>query len=361
MSRPGPRNTMPPETSNKPKTRLKHAGKPRRTPASPTRLDQVAAAAGVSTATVSRYFNSPEMLTDATARRVRNAVNESGYVPNLLAGGLASNRSKLIAAAIPEIAHSIFSSTIQALTDSLAEQGYNVILGLTGARDEHVRPQLQSLIGMRPDGIILNGTRLDAAARKQLRATGIATIETWDLPSDPIDLVVGFSHQAVGVAVAQRALALKRRAGLVLSATGVRALARRYSFARTLLEAGASEPAVVTCEGPTSYGWARRAMASHLDSGRHTDFVFCSSDWGAHGVLDELSHRNIKVPQDVAVVGFGDLDFAAEVTPALTTVKIDGAVIGRHAARFLMLRARGQKIDEPIVDIGFSLMTRDSG
>lgn len=235
------------------------------------------------------------------------------------------------------------------------------MLGLTGVNDEHVQRQLQSIIGRRPDGIILTGTVLDAAARRQLRATGIPTIETWDLPEDPIDLVVGFSHQAVGVAVARRALLLGRRHALVVSATGVRALARRYSFARTMLEGGAPEPAVSTFAGPTTYGRARRAVAAHLQSGQQTDLILCSSDWGAHGVLDELRQRGVRVPEDIAVIGFGDLDFAAELNPSLTTVKIDGAVIGKHAARFLMLRARGARIDEPIVNIGFSLVERQSG
>lgn len=324
-------------------------------------LHEVAAAAGVSSATVSRFFNAPELLSAETARRVRDAVRSSGYVPNLIAGGLASSRSRLIAAAIPAISQSIFSSTIQALTDSLAEENYSVMLGLTGTADEHVQRQLQSMIGRRPDGIILTGTVLDPSARRQLKSTGIATIETWDLPEEPIDLVVGFSHSAVGIAVAHRALALGRRQALIVSARGSRALARRYSFARTLLEHGAPEPRVTTFSGPSTYGHGRRAVAEQLDAGHRFDLVFCSSDWGAHGVLDELRQRGLHVPQDVAVIGFGDLDFAAELSPALTTVKIDGAVIGKHAAHFLMLRARGARIEQPIVNIGFSLVERQSG
>jgi LacI family gluconate utilization system Gnt-I transcriptional repressor len=86
----------------------------------------------------------------------------------------------------------------------------------------------------------------------------------------------------------------------------------------------------------------------------------CSSDWSAHGVLEELLRRGIRVPDDIAVIGFGDLEFAAEVNPALTTVKIDGAVIGKQAAKFLMMRTQGKKIDNPVVDIGFSLIARAS-
>ena len=173
----------------------------RAAPATAT-IDHIAGAARVSTATVSRFFNAPTLLSKSTAQRVLAAVKRYGYVPNMMAGGLASSRSRLVAAVIPAISQSIFSSTIQALTDSLAEVGYTVILGLTGAADEHAQRQLLSIIGRRPDGIILTGSRLEASTRRQLKATRIPTIETWDLPRSPVDLVVGFSHAAVGVAVA---------------------------------------------------------------------------------------------------------------------------------------------------------------
>jgi LacI family gluconate utilization system Gnt-I transcriptional repressor len=166
----------------------------------------------------------------------------------------------------------------------------------------------------------------------------------------------------VGTTIAQRALALGRRRALVVSATGVRALARRDSFAHTMLAGGAHEPLVATFTGPTTYGRARRAVAMQLeDRQQRIDVIVCTSDWGAHGVLDELRERGIRVPDDIAVIGFGDLEFAADLTPSLTTIKIDGAVMGKHAARFLMQRARGQRIEQPLVDIGFSLIVRESG
>ena len=130
---------------------------------------------------------------------------------------------------------------------------------------------------------------------------------------------------------------------------------------RAMVESGAPEPLTATFAGMTTFGHGRSAIAAHLESGGQPDIVVCSSDWSAHGVLDELQRRHIRVPDDMAVIGFGDLDFAADLNPSLTTVKIDGGVIGRQAAQFLMQRARGDKIKNPIVDIGFSLIVRNSG
>jgi LacI family transcriptional regulator, gluconate utilization system Gnt-I transcriptional repressor len=324
-------------------------------------ISEVAASAGVSTATVSRFFNFPDKLKAKTAQKVQQAVESIGYVPNLLAGGLASSRTRLVAAVIPSITQSIFSSTIQSLTDALANEGYSVMLALTGASDERMQQQLVSIIGRRPDGIILTGSTADPNARRQLRATGISTIETWELPEDPIDLVVGLSHEAVGVAVARHVLASGRKRAFLISAAGVRALARRHGFSRTMMAGGAPEPKAATVVGPTTFGHGRNAIAAHLDSGARPEVIVCSSDWSAHGALEELRRRGIRVPDDIAVIGFGDLEFAADVTPSLTTVKIDGSVIGKQAAKFLMLRAQRKKIDNPVVDIGFSLIVRASG
>ncbi|HEV7135441.1 MAG TPA: LacI family DNA-binding transcriptional regulator [Steroidobacteraceae bacterium] len=336
---------------------------PRETELAPSvaTLDAVARAAEVSSATVSRFFNSPAMLSARTAQRVRDAVERLGYIPNLLAGGLASSRTRLVAAVIPEISQSLFASTIQSLSDTLAEKGYGVMLGLTGARDEHVERQILSIIGRRPEGIILTGANLSLETRRRLKSSEITTIETWDLPPEPVDLVVGFSHEAVGRAVALHALKAGRRRAFVASATGVRALARRYGFAKAMLEGGASEPVVAAFASPTTYRYGRTAVAAHLEGGGRPDIIICSSDWSAHGALDELRSREIKVPDDIAVIGFGDLEFASDIEPSLTTVKIDGHVIGLKAAEFLLRRTQGQRIDEPVVDIGFTLVRRASG
>ena len=323
-------------------------------------LDEVAQAAKVSTATVSRYFNAPHMLSPQTALRVREAVQQLGYVPNLMAGALATSRTRLVAAVIPAISQSIFASTIQALSDAMVEQGYSVLLGLTGLHDENAERQLLSIIGRRPDGIILTGTALGLDTRRLLKSAAISTIETWDLPRDPIDLVVGFSHEAVGRALAAHALDIGRRRALVVSASGVRARARSSGFSKAMLEHGTPEPVVAFYDGVARYRHGRSAVTDHLLAGGRPEIVVCSSDWHAHGALDALRAHGMRVPEDVAVVGFGDLDFASELDPSLTTVKIDGRLIGQQSAAFLLRRVQHQRIHEPVVDVGFTLIRRAS-
>ena len=196
-------------------------------------LASVARQARVSTATVSRFFNFPEVVAARTAARIREVVKRTGYTPNLLAGGLASNRSRLIAMAIPRISQPLYSSTIQAIADALVSAGYGVLLGLTGGANEYVERQLHSIVGRRPDGIILAGTPLGEPTRAWLRRTGVSIIEIWDLPSHPVDLVVGFSHAQAGTAMARHALGSGRRRALVISADGPHASQRRDACVRT--------------------------------------------------------------------------------------------------------------------------------
>ena len=167
------------------------------------KLDDVAQRAGVSAATVSRFYNNPAIVAPATAARIRAAIAETGYVPNLLAGGLASNRSRLVAVLVPEIAQSIFNDTIEAMTAELALDGNIVMLGITGSDNRLMLQLIDTALSRRADAMILTGILTDDAARARLRSRATTVIETWGVPDDPIDIAVGFSHQAVGRDIAR--------------------------------------------------------------------------------------------------------------------------------------------------------------
>jgi LacI family gluconate utilization system Gnt-I transcriptional repressor len=325
-----------------------------------TTLADVAKLAGVSAITVSRALNSPALVTPATLAKVRRAVERTGYVPNLLAGGLASNRSRLVAALVPTIAGSVFLETVQALTESLTAAGNQLILGQSGYAGTHEDALLDALIGRRPDGIVLTGILRSATGRRRLLASGIPVVETWDLTPTPIDMLVGFSHEQVGMAVA-RYLYDKgyRRPGLVF-ADDYRASKRRLGFERALAELGVSLPPASMVTAPSTLGNGRSGLLDLMAIDAKLDVVFCSSDVLAQGVITEAQAQGRRVPDDLAVMGFGDQDFARHLNPALTTVRIDGTAIGRHATAFILERAEGREPDRKILDIGFSIAERAS-
>lgn len=323
-------------------------------------LNDVAKLAGVSAITVSRALNTPAAVSPDTLERVRGAITRSGYVPNLVAGGLASNRSRLVAALVPTIAGPVFLETIQALTDALAEAGCQLMLGQSGYGGAREDALLDAIIGRRPDGIVLIGIMHSIEGRRRLLASGIPVVETWDITPTPLDMIVGFSHEKVGVAVADYLHGRGFRRPGIVSASDERATRRRVGFEQRFAELGV--PGIPACvvPSPSSLGNGRAGFAELRASHPGIDAVFCSSDVIAHGVITEAHAAGLSVPDDIAVMGFGDLPFAAFTYPQLSTVRIDGTSIGRQAARFILDRVERRDVGPPVRDIGFFLVQRGS-
>lgn len=323
-------------------------------------LHDVARLAGVAPITASRALKTPEQVSDEVRRKVGEAVARTGYVPNLLAGGLASTRSRLVAAVVPTIAGPVFLATIQSLTETLAERGYQLMLGQAGYTGTREDALLEAIIGRRPDGIVLTGIMHSAEGRRRLLACGIPVVETWDLTPTPIDMLVGFSHAEVGRKVAEFLHARGRRHLAVVAGDDERAMRRQEAFQAAAVALGLGEVRVAVVPAPTTLGSGRAALAELLREHADIDAVFCSSDLLALGVLTEAQALGIAVPERLAVVGFGDLQFAADLHPALTTVHINSGAIGRQAAQFIVDRAEGRPIAQRVIDIGFSIVQRQS-
>lgn len=334
--------------------------RPRRRSSGAVTLHDVARLANVAPITASRALNIPGRVSAEVHARVLDAVRRTGYVPNRLAGGLASTRSRLVAALVPTIAGPVFLQTVQALTAALHAAGYQLLLGQSGYADSREDALLEALIGRRPDGIVLTGILHSAEGRRRLLASGIPIVETWDLTPAPIDMLVGFSHADVGREVAAFLHGRGRRRLAVVAGDDERSQRRQQAFAETARVLGLPPVATVAVPAPTTLRSGRRALAELLQRESAIDAVFCSSDLLALGLLTEAQAQGIAVPGRLAVVGFGDLEFAADLNPALTTVRIDGAAIGQQAARFIVERAEGRSVARPAVDIGFSIVERQS-
>jgi LacI family gluconate utilization system Gnt-I transcriptional repressor len=350
---------QPPHRSANP-TRRAHAAR-----ASVTMSD-VARLAGVSPITVSRVLNHPERVSPGVRERVHGAIGKTGYVPNLLAGGLRSSKSRLIAAIVPTIESPAFLQVVQGLTHKLDEAGYQLMLGQSGYTQSREDALVQAIVGRRPDGIVLTGILHSDACRKLLQASGIPVVETWDLTPTPIDMAIGFSHEKVGAAVCEYFHRNGRRRPVLITGGDDRALRRAQGFMEAAQRLGLRHDALAgvplrQLETPTSLQTGREGFAELWRRYPDLDAVFCSSDQAALGVLTEAQAQGIAVPERVAVVGLGDLPFAASLHPALTTVRIDGYAMGCQAAQYLLDRLAGRPAVAGAVDIGFSIIQRQSG
>jgi LacI family gluconate utilization system Gnt-I transcriptional repressor len=329
-------------------------------PRGPVTLHNVARLANVSAVTVSRALNEPGRVNKKTVQRVLEAVAQTGYVPNLLAGGLRSARSKLVAAIVPSISGGVFAETIQHLTGALARKGYQLLLGQSGFVEGGEDALLDAIIGRRPHGIVLTGIMHSAEGRRRLIASGIPIVETWDLTPTPVDMLVGFSHERLGDEVCRFLVRKGYRRIALISGDDMRARRRHEGFCRAAISENIAMPEVELVASPTNHQKGRLALARVLSRCPDIEAVFCGADALAMGVLTEAQVRGISVPSQLAVVGHGDLNFAATLHPSLTTVHIDYERMANEAAQFIFDRAEGRAIKNRVLDIGFSIVERES-
>lgn len=334
--------------------------KAKRSEGKATTVVDVARIARVSAITVSRALNTPGQVSPKTLERVQKAVKRTGYVPNLLAGGLRSAKSRLVAAVVPTISGPVFQGMIQALTDALDERGYQLLMGQSGYKTSREDALLDAIIGRRPIGIVLTGMMHSVEGRRRLLDARIPVVETWDLSKPAIDMTVGFSHEAVGEAVCEYLFHKGRHRVAVLSGDDDRAARRTKAFMSAAERFGLPLPAVKWVSAPTTLASGREGLAELLQRDAGLEAVSCSSDLLALGVMTEAHARQVSVPERLAVIGFGNLPFAAGVIPSLTTVHIDGVRIGRTAAEMIIARAAGSKVAQTQVDVSFSIVPRNS-
>ncbi|MEM5316430.1 LacI family DNA-binding transcriptional regulator [Paraburkholderia sp. JHI869] len=321
-------------------------------------LNDLARLIGVTKVTVSRALNNPELVSVETLERVREAVRQTGYTPDLIAGSLASNRSRLVVALIPAMAGSVFQETVAALTAELASAGYQLLLGQSGYDESHEEALLDAIVGRRPAGIVLTGVIHSEASRQKLRAAGIPVVETWDITRSPLDMLIGFSHTKVGEAAAQYLRERGARRPAIVTPGDRRAMLRAEAFVAAFN--GEWEIPLASVASPAHLGDGRRALANLLDEHPDIDAVFCGADIMALGVLMEARSRNLDVPGRLKVIGYGDQNFAADTDPPLTTIRIDGTKIGKLAATMLIEKIENGAAKRSRVDVGFSLIERGS-
>lgn len=328
-------------------------------------IDQVAAHAGVSPSTVSRAIRRPDLVSEATLDIVQRAIAETSYVPNLAASNLASNRSGTVAAVLPAVSYSVFADTVNGLEATLSSAGIQLFLGATGYDEQREEELVRAFLGRRPDGIVVVGAAHTDATRELLTRSRIPVVETWDWTDDPIDSLVGFSNRDAFAAIVEYAIDAGYRhptmAGWFTRADS-RAQARRSAFEEVVARRLPGEPQRVLESGDEgiSIEAGRRLAGEALSSHPETDVLLCASDIFATGALLEAAARGIDVPGRLAVTGFGDFELSRHLSPSLTTIQTPNDQIGRRAGELLLERIANPDAPPVGVDLGFTLVVRDS-
>ena len=335
-------------------------------------MQDVARVAGVSTMTVSRVLTRPESVARETRSRVDDAISKLGYVPDLIAGGLSSQRSGFIAAVLPTLNNVNFAHTATGLSDMVRTAGFQLLVGYTDYRLGEEEQLIRGMLTRRPEGVIVTGGHHTKSARQLLVAAGIPVVEIWDLPRHPVSHAVGFSNFDVGRSMTARLIecGFRRIAFLAPPAPSEgfcdrRGEERLSGFLRAMHDAGLASDAVVRCgSGPVSFSHGAIALKRLLQAHADVDAVFAVSDPSAVGAIMECRRRGISVPDDIAIAGFGDFEIGAQTVPSLTTVRVDCEQIGKRAGQ-LLIEVLGREASphpalEPALDVGFEIIERES-
>ena len=328
------------------------------------RMKDVARRARVSTATVSRTLRNPESVSEQTRHRVQQSIKFLGYVNNLVAGSLATNRTGVIAALVPTFDNRDYAKTIHATAEVLRSAGYHLLLGHHGFSVEQEESLIAAFLGRRPDGFFLHGRRHTLAAIRMLQHAGIPVVESGDLEGQPVDMVVSYSNFDAAKALTGHLIQKGyRRIALVCAPwrESERHSRRWRGYRAALREHGVAYSAqrfVQTAALGIDQG--AEALTALLDRDPRIDAVFFTSDVMAVGALLECQRKGWKIPERVAIAGFDDQDIASRTVPPLTTVRLPREEIGRLAAQMILDRLTGKGVPSKIVNVGFQIMDRKS-
>jgi len=298
-------------------------------------LASVATHAGVSAMTVSRYFNRPDLVSDEHRQRIAQAVTELGYVPNLVAGGLASTRGKIVGMVIPNISGPIFAHTIQGFSDTLSRHGYQVLLASSYFSAEQEENAVRAFLGWSPAALVLTSHFHSVGTEKMLAQAQIPLVETWDYQPERAPMQIGFSHAQVGVTSVRYLYGegYRRIAFVQNSAAGdLSALERRDGYAATLAELGLEPQVFAPDPSLAPFEAGKQALHALMASPTPPDAIIFANDNLAAGGLLAAQRAGLRIPQDCAVMGFGDYPFAEMLLPSLTTIRPPALQIGVLAA-----------------------------
>lgn len=309
----------------------------------PLTLRDVSDASGVSEMTVSRVLRNRADVSPATRDKVLAAAKALGYVPNKIAGALASQRVNLVGVVIPSLSNMVFPEVLAGISAALEDSGLQPVFGATDYKAEQEENVIYEMLSWRPSGMIVAGLEHSDAASAMLANAGIPIVEIMDIDGTPIDSMVGISHRRAGREMAQAILAAGyRRIGFLGSKMpdDHRARKRLEGFTMALAEAGLALEATELYDGGSSLGKGREMTQALLAKAPDLDFIYYSNDMiGAGGLLWCLD-QGLDVPGRIGLAGFNGLELLQGLRMRLATTDACRREIGQRAAEIVAGKSR---------------------
>lgn len=326
-------------------------------------IRQVATAAGVSFKTVSRVVNKDPNVAAATAAKVKKAIEDLGYHPNVMARGLAKNRTFLIGLVIPEVSSAAFSLMIEGIEREAELDEHHLVLCTTGSQREVEEATVSSLVKTRRvDGILLVSNRTDTAYFQSLKGLDVPVVVV-DRRIDDDEIPQVYTNNSEGVRQATSHLVDCGRRRIIYLTPVINTSTsqeRIDGYRRAMSERALDFDGTTTVSYTAQRSQGRAAMADLLSVGARMDAVVAFNDLLAIGAMEAIKARGMKIPEDIAVAGFDDIEAASMVEPALTTVRQPLDRIGSAACRLLLDLAMGRQPETRRLVFDTELIVRGS-
>ena len=334
----------------------------------PLTLRDVSEASGVSEMTVSRVLRNRGDVSQATRERVLEAAKTLGYVPNKIAGALASQRVNLVAVVIPSLRNMVFPEVMSGISAALEQTDLQPVVGVTDYLPEKEERVLYEMLSWRPSGVIVAGLEHSDASRAMLRASGIPVVEIMDTDGTPIDCAVGISHRRAGREMARAILKQGyQRIGFLGTKMPLdhRARKRFEGFTEALAKGGVEIADQEFYSGGSALAKGREMTAEILERSPELDFLYYSNDMIAAGGLLHLLEAGIDIPGQIGLAGFNKVELLDGLPRQLATMDACRYEIGQKAAEIIAKRCAEDSLPggdaihlEPKVAFGDTLKRR---
>ena len=325
-------------------------------------LGDVARRAGVSTATVSRTLNNPEKVAEKSRLAVTAAIDSLGYIPDGAARALASRQSKIIGAVVPSLDNALFAAGIQSLQRRLKYHGYTLIVASHEYDLDEELKEVNILLRQGVDALLLVGSRHDPKLIQVIENKGVPSVNCWAYDPRSEQPCIGFDNRKAARKITQYLVDLGHVDFAVIAGktkNNDRAFDRLLGITEVIGENNLNLPEDRIQQCFYSVKKGREAMRRFLNTDRRPTAVLCGNDILALGAIAECQSAGIKVPQEISITGFDDLDMSSQMIPALTTIHVPSAEMGEQAADFLVAQIRQES---PLIhtEIMTDLMVRET-
>lgn len=305
--------------------------------ASPTLAD-VAKAAQVSTATISRSINDPDKVARNTRERIEKAIEALGYTPNFGGRVLASNRSNIVGAVIPTMANAMFASGLQVFQEVLSQSSYNLLVASSGYNTDTELQQIKSLVTQGADGLLLIGSSRPVDTTRFLKLRNIPYVIAWCYQNDSSRHFAGFDNTKAAALITREVLQKNHRHIAMIAGHAAQNDRSKNRIAGVKDAVAAQKDAKLLAVIETDYTLDAGGDAFEAIMSRHkqTTAIVCGNDVLAAGAIVRAKKLGVEIPGEVSVTGFDDIALATVVSPALTTVRVPQLEMGRSAARLML-------------------------